>query len=64
MVAWTLRSLGKIDDALAIQLHLESECEAAGAPDPYVFEELEILYRARHETARADEYAERRKAAA
>ena len=62
MVAWTLRSLGKIDDALAIQLHLEVECEAAGAPDPYVFEELEFLYRARNETARADEYAERRKA--
>ena len=32
--------------ALDIQLRQKSECEAAGAPDPYVFEEFEILYRA------------------
>ena len=63
MVAWTLRALGRLDEALAMQLRLERECEAAGAPDPYVFEELEILYRARNETTRADTYAERRKAA-
>lgn len=63
MVAWTLRALDKMDEALDIQLRLERECEAAGAPDPYVFEELEILYRARNDTARADAYAELRKAA-
>ena len=63
MVAWTLRALGRMDDALDIQLRLERECEAAGATDPYVFEELENLYRARHDTARADAYAELRKAA-
>lgn len=62
MVAWTLRALGRADDALAMQLALEQECEAAGAPDAYVFEELEILYRERNDSARADEYAERRKA--
>ena len=50
MVAWTLRALGRMDEALDIQLRLEHECEAAGAPDPYVFEELEILYRARNDT--------------
>ena len=58
MVAWTLRALGRMDEALDIQLRLERECEAAGAPDPYVFEELESLYRARQDTARADAYAE------
>jgi hypothetical protein len=49
--------------ALDIQLRLERECEAAGAPDPYVFEELEILYRARNDMDRADAYVELRKAA-
>ena len=58
MVAWTLRALGRMDEALDIQLRLERECEVAGAPDPYVFEELESLYRARNDTARADAYAE------
>ncbi len=43
MVAWTLRALGRLDEALDLQLRLERECAAAGAPDPYVFEELEIL---------------------
>lgn len=61
MVAWTLRSLGRLDEALALQLRLERECDAAGAPDPYVFEELETIYRARGDTARADHYAQRRK---
>jgi tetratricopeptide (TPR) repeat protein len=63
MVAWTLRTLGRLDEALEIQLRLERECEAAGAADPYVFEELEHLYRARQDNERADYYAERRKAA-
>lgn len=61
MVAWTLRALGRVDEALDIQLRLERECEAAKAPDPYVFEELEILYRARGDEARAGHYAQRRK---
>jgi tetratricopeptide (TPR) repeat protein len=56
MVAWTLRSLRRHDEALAIQLRLEKESEAAGKPDPYVFEELEALYRAKGETARAEHY--------
>ena len=61
MVAWTLRALRRIDDALEIQLRLERECKTASAPDPYVFEELELLYRAKGNEARASDYAERRK---
>ena len=63
MIAWTLRSLGRIDEALAIQLRLEEETRAAGAPDPYVFEELEALYRAKGDADRAARYADLRKAA-
>lgn len=62
MVAWTLRSLGRTDEALEIQLRLEQEGDAAGRPDPYVFEELESLYRARGDTARAEHYRARRQA--
>lgn len=62
MVAWTLRALGRTDEALAIQLRLEREGDAAGAPDPYVFEELELLYRARGDEPRAQLYAARLKA--
>ena len=56
MVAWTLRALARDDEALAIQLRLERECAAAGAPDPYVFEELAALYRARGDAAQAAAY--------
>lgn len=62
MVAWTLRALKRDDEALAIQLRLEREADAAGKPDRHVFEELETLHRARGDTARADHYAQRRKA--
>jgi len=64
MVAWTLRALGRTDEALDTQKALEQACEAAGAPDPYVFEELETLYRAKGNAERADHYAARRKALA
>jgi tetratricopeptide (TPR) repeat protein len=62
MVAWTLRALKRSDEALAIQLRLEREGEAAKAPDPYVFEELELLYRLRGDEARAKDYADKCKA--
>lgn len=62
MVAWTFRALGRVDEALEIQLRLERECDAAKAPDRYVYEELEILYRAKGNESRANHYAERRKA--
>ena len=64
MVGWTLRALNRGDEALEIQLRLEREGDAAGAPSPYVYEELEILYRGRGDEARAERYAERRKALA
>jgi len=64
MVGWTLRALNRGDEALEIQLRLERECDAAGAPDPYVFDELELLYRGRGDEVRAKQYAERRKALA
>jgi tetratricopeptide (TPR) repeat protein len=57
MVAWTLRSLKRHEEALAIQLRLEKENDAAGKPDPYVFEELEALYTAMGDPARAERYA-------
>ncbi len=57
MIAWTLRAQGKFQEAIDIQLRLEREWEQAGDPDPYVFEELEHLYRATKDSARADAYA-------
>ena len=62
MIANTYRLMGRLDEALRIQLRLEREWDAANEPDPYVFEELEKIYRARGETARADHYAARLKA--
>lgn len=60
MVARTLRALNRVDEALEIQLRLEREGDAAAAPDPYVFEELEQLYRLKGDPARARHYAQRR----
>jgi tetratricopeptide (TPR) repeat protein len=59
MIALTLRAMGRLQDALAIQLRLEREWDAAGEPDPYVFEELEHLYRALGDESRAQFYAQR-----
>jgi len=64
MVAWTLRSLGRSDEALGIQLQLEKQADATGTPDPHVFEELEALYRGRGDAAKAQHYARRQAAAA
>ncbi|HZV94260.1 MAG TPA: tetratricopeptide repeat protein [Caldimonas sp.] len=57
MVAWTLRAMERTDEALAIQLRLEAERAAAGTPSSYVFGELELLYLARGDEARAAHYA-------
>ena len=43
MVAWSLRHLGEVGRAREIQLALKAELERAGAHDPYVDEELELL---------------------
>lgn len=59
MVAWTLRGLGRTDEALAIQQQLEQEADATGTPDPHVFKELEALHRARGDAPRAQHYAQR-----
>ena len=61
MIAWTLRALGRLDEAVEIQLRLEKEWDEAGKPDPYVFEELEHLYRALSDDEKAEYYAARRK---
>ena len=63
MIAWTLRALGRLTEALEIQLRLERECDEAGEPDPYVFEELELLYQAFNNSDKAEFYAARRRAA-
>jgi len=60
MVAWVLRHLGRLAEALDIQLALEREWDEAGEPDPFVFEELELLCRALGDEARAAAYAARR----
>jgi tetratricopeptide (TPR) repeat protein len=59
MIAMTLRHLGRLYAALEIQQRLEREWDADGEPDPYVFEELEQIYRARGDQQRADHYAAR-----
>ena len=43
MVAWSLRHLGRRDEALALQRRLRAELEAVGDVDPYVDEELALL---------------------
>ena len=62
MIANTYRLMGRLDEALAIQLRLEREWDADNQPDPYVFEELEKIYRAQGNTERAAHYAARLKA--
>jgi tetratricopeptide (TPR) repeat protein len=42
-VARCLRELDRTDEALAMQLALQAERDAAGSPDPYVDEELALL---------------------
>lgn len=43
MVAWALRNLGRIEEALAMQRALKAELSAVGEEDPYVDEELALL---------------------
>ena len=46
-VANVLRLMGRNDEALAMQTALERDTSAAGAPDPYVYDELALLQAAR-----------------
>ena len=59
MVASALRHLGRLDEAEAIQLDLEQQWDADGEPDPYVFAELEAIYAAKGDPAKAGHYAAR-----
>lgn len=52
-VARALRTLGRLDEALAIQLRLREEYEAAGSSDGYVHEEIAEIHLARGEEALA-----------
>ncbi|MCM0619888.1 tetratricopeptide repeat protein [Nocardioides bruguierae] len=45
MVGWTLRLLGRLEEALAVQTALRADLDAAGLEDPYVDEELALLRR-------------------
>ena len=62
MIANTLRLMGRLDEARDIQLRLEREFDADQEPDPYVFEELEAIYKAQGNAERAAHYAARLKA--
>jgi tetratricopeptide (TPR) repeat protein len=61
-LARVLRVQNRIDDALAIQLRLERESEAAREPRDYIYEELQLLYGATGDASRARQYEERAKA--
>jgi tetratricopeptide (TPR) repeat protein len=43
MVAWSLRNLGRRDEALEMQQALKRDLDAIGEADPYVDEELALL---------------------
>ncbi len=62
MAAHSLRRLGRLDEALAIQTSLLARHDAAGTVDVHVLDELVELYRARGDTAAADRTAARRAA--
>lgn len=63
MIGWTERGRGRLAAALDIQLRLEREWAAAGEPDADVFEELDALYTALGDPARAAHYRARMKEA-
>lgn len=54
MIAWTLRSMQRHDEALAILMRLEREFAADGQPDGFVFEEIaeNLLAQGRRDAAR------------
>ena len=43
MIGWTLRHLGRLDEARTVQAALKRELDAIGQVDPYVDEELALL---------------------
>lgn len=63
LLARALRLAGRLDEALALQSQLEGQMHIVGDPDPYVFEELEQIHRAKGDAAKAAAYAEKLAAA-
>jgi len=55
-VARCLRSMARYDEALAIQLRLQSESETAGDPDGYIYEEIGELKLVQGDPAAARPY--------
>lgn len=62
MIARTYRDQTRYREAIAIQRELERAWDAEGDPDPYVYEELEHLYRALGDEALAQQYGKKLKA--
>jgi hypothetical protein len=62
MIAWTYRAQRRYAEALDIQLALEQAWDADGDPDPFVFEELEHLFRALGDELKAGHYGAKLKA--
>lgn len=52
-IARVQREQGKLDEALALQLEIQAENEAAGTPDGYCFEELGELYLLKQEPGKS-----------
>jgi tetratricopeptide (TPR) repeat protein len=55
-IAWTLRALGRTDDAIQMQLQIDDECTRAGEQSPYACEELALLYDAKGDARTASRY--------
>ena len=64
MIARTHRDQKKYGEAITIQLKLERAWDADGEPDPYVYEELEHLYREVGNEALAQQYTQKLKTVA
>lgn len=58
MIAWTERVRGNADLALALQHELEQDWASDNDSDPYVYQELEILYREKGDLARSAHYGD------
>jgi tetratricopeptide (TPR) repeat protein len=61
-VARGLRATGKLDEAERVQRALADETERAGAPDPYVYDELAEIARARNDASGVDAWTAKAKA--
>lgn len=62
-VARGLRATGRLDDAERMQRELAAETESAGTPDPYVYDELAEIARARGDAVRAADWTDKANAA-